>query len=330
MDLQIKARFNDAILHDVLRRYGAAENQTRPLDGFMNFVYEFRRGADEYILRIGHSYRRSKALIQGEADWLNHLADGGAPVARAILSENGELVESFDDGQGGQFLATAFVKLDGGRPQKAHWQDPDFYAQYGRALGRMHALSKRYEPSNPAWKRPDWDDPHILEVESSLPASDTVVLEKFRALKRHLDTLPKSRDVYGMNHMDAHSDNFFVDQTGTITFFDFDECAYSWYAYDIAVVLFFIVTDFDDPVGWMRKFTPAFLRGYRQETEFDPVWLKEIPNFMKLIEIEMYAVMHVDFDVDNIDDPWAARYMEGRQTCIENDVPYVDFDFKTL
>ncbi len=60
-------------------------------------------------------------------------------------------------------------------------------------------------------------------------------------------------------------------------------------------------------------------------------WLKEIPHFLKLREIDLYAIIHRSFDVDNLeDDPWVANYMRGRKEKIENDVPFIDFAFDRL
>ena len=42
------------------------------------------------------------------------------------------------------------------------------------------------------------------------------------------------------------------------------------------------------------------------------------------------AVIHRDFDVDHIDDPWCARFMRGRRRLIESGAPYIDFDFESL
>ena len=67
----------------------------------------------------------------GEVDWINFLAEGGGSVARAILSENGKLVEPGDDGQGGQFLVTAFVKAQGDKPWDL-WT-PTLYETYDLA-----------------------------------------------------------------------------------------------------------------------------------------------------------------------------------------------------
>src|ERR1043165_6833614 len=110
MDQLIKDRYNDSILQEAMRRYGIAKDRIRILDSFESFIYEFEQGAGSYILRIGHSFRKSESRIQGEVHWLNHLADGGVSGARALSSRNGRLVEVIEDGQGGQFLVTAFMR----------------------------------------------------------------------------------------------------------------------------------------------------------------------------------------------------------------------------
>lgn len=190
MEKLIKEKFNEPILQETMRRYGISPNHIRLLDGFESFIYEFERDNREYILRLGHSHRRSVSLIRGEVDWINYLAAGGAAVAKAIPSHNGELVEPVDDRHGGHFLATAFVKAKGNPPGAEVWNGA-LLEQYGRLIGRMHALSLDYEPADPAWKRPEWDDPQMLDVEGWLPTSERMAAEKFLAVKAHLEALPK-------------------------------------------------------------------------------------------------------------------------------------------
>jgi Ser/Thr protein kinase RdoA (MazF antagonist) len=330
MEKRIKERYNDVILHEALRRYGVARDKVCLLDGFESFMYEFEQGGGSYILRIGHSFRRNEALIRGEVNWLNYLADGGAGVARAILSAQGQLVEEIDDGQGEQFLATAFVKAPGGPVWEMGGWSPGLYEAYGQLLGRMHALSKRYRVPNPAWARPQWDDPLMLEVESYLPPGHGAVADRFRELMAHLAALPRDEDSYGLIHFDAHAGNFFIDDEGWITLFDFDDCNYSWYVNDLAIVLFYMVMGPTERSERTQEFLSHFLRGYRRENRLDPGWLAEIPHFLKLREIDLYAIIHRSFGPAYVEDPWCARFMQGRQAQIEAGKPYIDFDFGSL
>jgi len=352
MDGQISARYNDSILEEAMRRYGIAKDQIKPLDAFESFIYEFERGGVDYILRIGHSFRKSEALIRGEVDWINYLARGGVSVARAISSERGNLVEAIEDGQGGQFLVTAFVKAPGQKPWEAGWT-PARFENYGRLLGNMHALAVDYEVV-PAWKRPEWDDGSMQFMELYLPASEVRAHQKYQSLLEHIYSLPKDRASYGLIHQDAHQNNFFMDKDGTLTLFDFDDCVYSWFINDIAIVLFYISMDaeelgFQTTAAFTQEFMTHFLRGYRQVYPLENKWLKEIPYFLKLRELELYAVVFRDFDiqdiehwslesfqrspgfdVDNSGHMWIANFMRERKINIEKDLPFIDFDFEGL
>ena len=96
------------------------------------------------------------------------------------------------------------------------------------------------------------------------------------------------------------------------------------------MVVFYVVTNHTDPECVTAEFWPHFWRGYCRENELDPAWLAEMPAFFKLREIDLYAIIHRSFDVENITDDWAAKFMEGRRQRIEQDVPCMNFDFTDL
>ncbi len=329
MEKRIRARYHEGILREAMQRYGIAAEQIHLLDGFESFMYEFERDSVQHILRLAHSFRRNEALIQGEVDWINYLAAGGTPVPRAILSANGHLVEAIDDGQGAQFLATAFEKAEGRPPWEVGWT-AELFESYGQLLGQMHAMTKSYRVADATWRRPHWDDDIMLDPLPNLPPGEARILERFRALMVYLQTLPRDEESYGLIHFDAHGANLLIDDAGAITLFDFDDCCYSWFANDIAIVLFYVVMGAQDMAAFTEEFLTHFLRGYRCENRLDPKWLKEIPYFLKLREIDLYAVIHRSFDVENLDDPWCERYMRGRKQRIEDEVPYINFDFASL
>lgn len=329
MEKRIKERFTDNVVKAAMQRYDIAPGHIRLLDGFESYMFEFGRGSGEYILRIAHSLRRTEALILGEADWINFLVAGGASAARAVPSIRNRLVEPIEDGWGGYFLATAFAKARGRPPWEVGWT-PALYETYGHLLGRMHALTRHYRVPDPAWRRPQWDDPLMLDAGRNLPASEALAVERHHQVVEHVQSLPRDAGSYGLIHFDAHGGNLLVDESGSITLFDFDDCLYGWFAYDLAIVLFYMVTGVEDPAAVASAFLPPFLRGYRRENRLEPGWLHEIPWFLKLREIDLYGVIHRSFDVDNLDNPWCARYMQDRKRRIEEGVPYLDFDFGTL
>lgn len=330
MDPKIAARFNESMLSVALQRYGVETGQAHKLDGFESFIYRFERPDGKFILRIGHSGRRSAALIHGEVDWINHLAANNVRVARAIPSLRNELVEPIPDGVDGEFLCTAFVHAPGG-PARGDSFNEKTFRNYGRLLGQMHRLARAYRVSNPAWRRHEWDSPENNTAESHMPARERLALEKYRAVSAHLQSLPRVPEGYGMIHQDAHPGNFFVTEDFDLTLFDFDDCVYGHFIYDIAMVLFYTAVNEKDSAEFTGRFMPIFFSGYREENQLDPAWLEQLPHFMKLREIDLFAVIHFSFeDGDNPDNPWCARYMQGRRARIENDVPFIEFDWKSL
>jgi Ser/Thr protein kinase RdoA (MazF antagonist) len=331
MDKAIRDRYSDAILHEAMARYAITADRLEPGDGFESFIYRFQREAGPAILRVTHTLRRSAEQIHGEVDWINTLAAGGATVAGALLSARGELVEEIDDGQGGYFLVTAFAFAPGRPPGEVGWT-PARYERYGRLIGLMHALTKDYAPPAPAWRRPSWPAVFADELRGLLSGRDEIIHSRYQELTRHIERLPRDRDSYGLIHFDAHGGNLHVDGD-TITLFDFDDCVYNWFIGDIAMVIFYMITNADDPPGVLADFLPHFLRGYRAENRLDPRHLPAIHHFLSTREIDLYAVIQRSYDLPDgdaaeaIPHPWPRRFMIGRRARILAGAPYVDFDF---
>lgn len=329
MEELIKNRFNSRILTQATDRFGIAADQIALLDGFESFIYQFQKEGQEYILRISHSQRRSADLIRGELDWINYLADGGVGVSRAVPSQSGEMVEVVDDQHGGEFLAAAFEKARGQMAWKAGvYEKQHLYAPYGRLIGRMHRLTKSYQPADPAWKRLEWDDPLNIDTKQwLLPASENV-FQRQQALIASLRRLPKDIDSYGLVHLDAHAGNFFLDDQNQFTLFDFDDCTYSWFANDLAMVLFYAVTNREDMEAYAARFWPRFLEGYHQENSLDPSWLRHVPDFLKLREIDIFTLLHRSRDVSKLNpEGWDGRFMRGRRERLEQGLPYLEMSF---
>jgi len=327
MEKHIKARWNDDLLATAAARCGVAISDLTVLDGFESFIYEFERDGQGVILRVSHSLRRSENLIRGEVDWLNHLSKGGAFVAEALAFDNGQLVEVIPDNQGDSFLATLFRKAPG---KHTGWDDwtPEFVQHYGETIGKIHHLSKGYQPSNPEWRRYEWDDPISLELESWAKIVEADILTKAHEVVARLKALPQD-ETYHMIHQDAHGGNFFVDDAGKITLFDFDDCVYSHAINDIAMVFFYYSPMWDNP-DKAKTFAQDFLTGYARQNRLSADWLEHLHDFMKLREFDLYAMIERDVDWRNGEDAWAANFMQGRRERLLNDVPIVAYDFTEL
>jgi Ser/Thr protein kinase RdoA (MazF antagonist) len=326
MEERIRARYSDLILAQALAAYGINKDGIKELDGFESYIYEFQSPDTPGILRVSHSIRRTLNWIRAELDWIDFLYRHGVGVSQPLRSVDGNWVESLEDGKDGYFLTSAFEKAQGEPHRGPDWSSGLLW-EYGNQIGRMHQLATTYQPSNPAWKRPDWNDPVHHEVAAFIPERDEKIRQLYWDTVQQISQLPVEKNAFGLIHQDAHQGNFFVDDRGKITFFDFDDSSYSWFVEDIALVLFYAVMGQEDPPGFVDHFLRGFLPGYFSAYSLDPKWFNEIPIFMKMRELDLYAVIHRSFDVENLEDPWCIWYLDGRSERLLEGKPYLDFNF---
>ncbi len=319
MDKQSRALFDAAILNEACIRFGIHPNQAQLLDGFENQLFECSRQNGPVILRIAHSLHRSPSQTEAELDWLRHLKAHQVRVAGPLASERGAWVEVLPARDGSCFSAACFEKAAGRHPRRADWT-PELFEQMGRLMGHMHRLARTYTPQA---ARPHWHAEQINFAARYLPPGNQAVIEQHNQLLEHLLALPTTPEQYGLIHQDMHSGNFFIHE-GQITLFDFDDCAYGAYAYDIAMALFYILphhcTAQEIPLA--RNFLQPFLQGYHLENDLPLNCLAHIPAFLKLREIDLYVAIHRSLDLNDLD-AWCASFMDGRKEHIEAGLPYL-------
>ena len=81
-------------------------------------------------------------------------------------------------------------------------------------------------------------------------------------------------DDYGLVHFDFSGGNYHIDmETGNIKVFDFDNCMYCWYMFDLANLWIHGEgwrrgeKDSKRRMAYMRGYFDTILRGYRTETD---------------------------------------------------------------
>src|SRR4030042_5604443 len=103
---------------------------------------------------------------------------------------------------------------------------------------------------------------------------------------------------------------------------------------DIAMALFDVLvlynaTNETENRHFAQRFIGNYLSGYRQENDLSQFWQNQLPHFLKLKELCIYATLIGHSDVA-LPDTWVGRFMRGRTERVANDIPYVDIDFTTL
>ncbi|UCG60428.1 MAG: phosphotransferase [Candidatus Zixiibacteriota bacterium] len=301
------------------------------LGSFESFVFEFAQNGQPHILKVIPGSHRLPPRIHGELEWINYLVEGGVSAARPVRSNTGSLVElvepaSQNDPDSEPYSLVVFEKAMGRTATEEDWSEK-LFTEWGRTMGRMHALTKDYRPSHPSLTRHQWYEDEDLNPEKYLPPSEHLVREKCAALIERIRSLPTDRDSFGLVHEDMHHGNFFVDN-GKITVFDFDDCQYHWFAADISIPLFYVMRNKRLNQGtpqFARHFFSHFLEGYNRENSLEREWLTQIPLFHKLREMMLYIIIHAEqaFELND----WCRDFFKDRKHRIENDIPVIDIDF---
>ena len=286
-----------------------------------------KNGEKKFVLRVSSTGDRTENEYLAETEFVHYLAENGAPVADVIPSVNGKLVETVNDGEacnGG--AAKIFISLfeyakgmllcDNGYRYREGAPLEEYFFNTGKTLGKIHALAKRYEPATDS-RRPDYFDKYNMEYINKLIPDDPVIykdlkkavaarLEKFRGL-------PADKESYGLVHFDFSDGNYHIDMTtGDITVFDFDNCMYCWYMFDLANLYlhgegwFRGESDSAKREAGMQHYFETILRGYKTETTISGEFIKQLPFFIDMVLIE------------NIVDEFECAAREGEEVDFED------------
>jgi Ser/Thr protein kinase RdoA (MazF antagonist) len=338
MHPELVRRFHEPIRDEAARRYGLEPAALTELAAFENFVYEAENDdGDLVILRISHSSRRTVEYTQGEVELVRYLVASGIAVAPPILSESGQFVEKIADSRDpeGYFVATAFERADGivfddAPPLKDLYWKPPLFRDLGRLFARLHERARTYKLSNPKFKRQEWYEYDVVDIDRFAPPDEHLVRQRTAQIIERLRKLPTTPEHYGLIHADLHPHNFcFAD--GKITAFDFDNAEYAWFVKDLAVLLFYIARG--EARGQREEavasFLGPFLEGYREIRPCTRDSLAAIPDLLMLQRSMNYALFHQYRDPDVIDDDIRDRWSRFRRD-IEADTPVIALDFASF
>ena len=304
-------------------------------EGCANLVYEYKRNRQPCILRISFRPDRTVEQIEAELHFVNYLAEHGVRVSRPVSSQNGRQLETVQV-RGMPLHIVSFVKgkgmrvPDNGYRYREGVPIEEYFQNWGQVLGQMHALAKDYQPASGQVKRPGWFEIHgsRLLIETQVPKRLPAVRARIRSLFEEVQSLPKDQDAYGLIHGDFNDGNFTVDYTnGDMTIFDFDDCCYFWFIYELASaweggigrVMF---RGLEERQAFMEHYMEQVMEGYNRENALSAAWLARLPLFVRLIQVEEF--LHFVQYIDEPNEEMQAQ-LDYKIRCIEDDIPYMGF-----
>ena len=288
------------ILEQAKKLYSLEDCNFTPVSGHEGgrnqIVIVSRDGEKLYVLRASALGDRNENDYLAETEFVHFLAENGAPVANVIPSVQGRLVECLEaDGKLVYVSLFAYAKgmllADNGYRYREGVPLTEYFYNTGKALGVIHRLSKTYKPVHP---RPDYFDKYNMTYLDGLIPDEYSELKS--AIAKRLDAfsaLPKDKSCYGLVHFDFSDGNYHIDMdTGAITVFDFDNCLYCWYMFDLANLWLHNegwTRQESDPgkrFALMQQCFDLQLQGYKTETEVPDELLGKLPLFIDMVLIE--------------------------------------------
>ncbi|MCM3575305.1 phosphotransferase [Mesobacillus subterraneus] len=279
--------------------------------GFQNEVFHIQGKGK--VLRISGMHKTEK-MIKQEIEWMIYLHNAGLAVPLPDVNldiSNGRVGTFFEYIEGNQVDVT----------NHSHWNLKTF-KEFGRILGKMHAVSKEYEVVEiyrPVWTK---EDPDVFDLKNSLNDEMRRIYESLLQ-----DLLPYSitKDTYGLIHNDFHQGNLIVNNTGNIVVIDFDDCSFNWFAQDIAVFFYHAYWQQDSFNGMLDQFGHEFMHhffaGYQEENTLHETTIKQIPTFLKLREVFLYRLFREKWDLTQLEE-WQKYTLDDLERKITNQLPF--------
>ncbi|MEH7273332.1 phosphotransferase enzyme family protein, partial [Neobacillus vireti] len=306
----------------ILPLYGYKEGELVPInDGFHNTVYSY----GNLIFRVSPSSRRKQLDIINELAYIHGLWENGVPVSIPVKSVSKKLVETI----GEHHFVVAFEKAKGTSIDVTNrdlW-NKELYYHWGNLMGKMHMAGKTIKVDRPIWSE---NQPDLLNLLPKITSD--LIAEKYKQLLNQLKKFPLTPNLFGLIHNDFHQGNIFVNK-GRLTVFDFDDCAYHWYAYDLAAAFYhaYWQTSSFTPENtqFSSEFWEHFLRGYQQVHTLSKELIQQIPIFLKIREVFLYTLFLEKWNSDNLED-WQGYTLTHLKYNIESGKPYSDVNFTEI
>jgi len=274
----------------------------------------------QIILRLHRSGYHTPAEINSELDWITALRSKDIVHAPQPLAlEDGGRIATIDLA-GETRHVVGFEFLPGDEP------DPegdltDGFRTLGAISARLHSHVMTWSPP-PGFVRKTWDFDAAFGATPlwgdwrdalGLTSSGQATLESLAvAIRDRLEAYGQGVDRFGLIHADLRLANLLADGD-QLRVIDFDDCGFSWFAYDFAAAISFLETK-----DYIPDLQAAWVAGYRSVAPLDDVHVGMIPTFIMFRRLLLTAWIASHAETETA--AWAghAAYTDGTVALAES------------
>lgn len=279
-----------SVLNQILDVLGYTSSEIRLIGGYFDNVYEITVDLP-LVIKIFNREVDSEEEILSEIEWTQFLSEHGLSVIEPLLVK-GSYINNLSEA----LFFVAYKRARGGHidiDNKEVWNSKLFNL-WGQGMGTMHSLSKMYKG-----KRPEWHKQKIYQV--SLKDLDPKINEQWDNYLAELKTMSTSKDIYGIIHGDLHQQNFLYDN-GDLTFIDFGDSKYGWFAYDIAISIYHAsqsIKETEERCNFATLFFQSFIDGYAKANPPSEI-INQIDFFINFRRLYSYVYHNQYLDKANL------------------------------
>ena len=227
--------------------YSLEEIELTTLAHRENTTFKVITPNNSYVLRVYRHNKHSVAEIKSEIIWLKSLLhDTSLIVPRPISNKHNSFCTTATAPRTLESRYCVLFQWLPGRFVKTKFTNKTI-KQVGEFLAKLHNYSQKFV-APVGFKRPVWDEDGLLgafplslpiESETLSPADRKILNLAALKIRKDLSKLSKNEKSFGLIHGDLHFGNCKFYQS-KIQVLDFDDCAWGYYLYDLAITLYYL------------------------------------------------------------------------------------------
>jgi Ser/Thr protein kinase RdoA (MazF antagonist) len=271
-------------------------------------VTDARDGSD-YVLRLHRPGYHNLAELESERMWTKALARAGMGVPIGVSGRDGCDYVSVEVAALGQHRFAGMARWTPGELLASVLARTDDPGRSGLLVEQLGRIAAALHNQSSAWRPPPAFTRHALDTEGlmggapfwgrfwdhpALSASERELMLAARArITEVLERLGRRPSSYGVIHADLHPHNVLIDDRDRLTVIDFDDTAFGWRLYDLAVALL----NYEGRADF-TALESAFLRGYRARRDLSEADEALIPMFRLVRRLAVIGWLHQRPEID--------------------------------
>jgi Ser/Thr protein kinase RdoA (MazF antagonist) len=249
-----------------------------PVEGSNHSFYEVCVDGRPCIMRMTNAGYRDLSAVLAELHWINFLS-AKMPVARPLLSSDNRVAIPVEmDGR--TMIVCLFEKIGGLRLREEEAWGPAIFKAWGKTMSTLHSHSRQYRAGTHDHRQLDGNC--LIGLAEKEMGKNSATFAMLNGKWKTLQSIPANE--WGMIHGDLTQANmhFF---NNILYLFDFDNCQYAPYIYDVAVTVYVTLFSIWRQPGFESKaseFLEHFFEGYGQPG-MDACLLRELLDFFNAL-----------------------------------------------